>query len=171
MGKPLIGEVVVVPFPQTDLQPGKRRPALVVANLTGDDLILCQITTQSRRDAYSVSITSTDFERGHLNVDSFIRPNRLFTVDQAVIAYTAAKIQGAKLDEVRAKIRQLFSCLCWFLLCFCFINRTSSFSHKKHKRHKTLTKCFVPFVLGTEPLKFAYNLVLFRSGCFGNCQS
>lgn len=109
MGKPLIGEVVVVPFPQTDLQPGKRRPALVVANLTGDDLILCQITTQSRRDAYSVSITSSDFERGHLNVDSFIRPNRLFTVDQAVIAYTAAKIQGAKLDEVRAKIRQLFS--------------------------------------------------------------
>jgi mRNA interferase MazF len=46
MGKPVIGEVVVLPFPQTDLQLGKRRPALVVADLTGDDLILCQITTQ-----------------------------------------------------------------------------------------------------------------------------
>jgi mRNA interferase MazF len=45
MGKPVIGEVVVLPFPQTDLQAGKRRPALVVADLTGDDLILCQITT------------------------------------------------------------------------------------------------------------------------------
>ncbi len=45
MGKPLVGEVVVLPFPQTDLQPGKRRPALVVADLYGDDLILCQITT------------------------------------------------------------------------------------------------------------------------------
>lgn len=50
MGKPVIGEVVVLPFPQTDLQLGKRRPALVVADLTGDDLILCQITTQSRQD-------------------------------------------------------------------------------------------------------------------------
>lgn len=55
MGKPLVGEVVVLPFPQTDLQAGKR-PALVVADLTGDDLILCQITTQSRRDSYSVSL-------------------------------------------------------------------------------------------------------------------
>lgn len=27
MGKPLAGEVVVLPFPQTNLQSGKRRPA------------------------------------------------------------------------------------------------------------------------------------------------
>ncbi|HYJ86329.1 MAG TPA: type II toxin-antitoxin system PemK/MazF family toxin [Pyrinomonadaceae bacterium] len=73
MGKPLVGEVVVLPFPQTDLQTGKRRPALVVADLTGDDLILCQITSQSRRDGYSVPLANGDFERGHLNVDSFIQ--------------------------------------------------------------------------------------------------
>lgn len=109
MGKPVVGDVVVLPFPQTDLQTGKRRPALVVADLVGDDLILCQITTQSRHDDYSVALTSSDFERGRLNIDSFIRPNRLFTVDHAVIAYTAAKIRATKLDEVRTKIRQLFS--------------------------------------------------------------
>ena len=61
MGKPVVGEVVVLPFPQTDLQPGKRRPALVVADLSGDDVILCQITTQSRRDGYSVALTRSDF--------------------------------------------------------------------------------------------------------------
>jgi mRNA interferase MazF len=59
MGKPVIGEVVVFPFPQTDLQVGKRRPALVVAELTGDDLILCQITTQTRHDGYSITLRST----------------------------------------------------------------------------------------------------------------
>jgi mRNA-degrading endonuclease toxin of MazEF toxin-antitoxin module len=109
MGKPVIGEVVVLPFPQTDLQVGKRRPALVVADLAGDDLILCQITTQSRRDPYSVSLASSDLESGRLNVDSFIRPNRLFTVDHAVIIYSVAKVKYSKLDEARAKIRQLFS--------------------------------------------------------------
>ncbi len=109
MGKPVIGEVVVLPFPQTDLQAGKRRPALVVADLTGDDLILCQITSQSRRDGYSVALTSADFERGRLNVDSFIRPNRLFTVDKSVIVYSAAKVKTSKLDEVRARICQIFS--------------------------------------------------------------
>ena len=109
MGKPVVGEVVVLPFPQTDLQAGKRRPALVVADLTGDDLILCQITTQSRRDGYSIELTTADFERGRLNVDSFIRSNRLFTVDQSVIVYSAAKVKSSKLDQARAKIRQLFS--------------------------------------------------------------
>jgi len=32
----------------SNLQAGKRRPALVVADLPGDDVILCQITSQSR---------------------------------------------------------------------------------------------------------------------------
>ncbi|MGH9895586.1 MAG: type II toxin-antitoxin system PemK/MazF family toxin [bacterium] len=79
MGQPVTGEVVVLPFPQTDLNTGKRRPALVVVNLTGDDLILCQITSQASSDDYSVPVTANDFERGRLAVDSFIRPNRLFT--------------------------------------------------------------------------------------------
>ncbi len=85
MGKPVVGEIVVLPFPQTNLQAGKRRPALVVADLPGDDLILCQITTQFRSDGYSIPLGSGDFERGQLTEASFIRPNRLFTVEQSVI--------------------------------------------------------------------------------------
>ena len=109
MGKPVAGEVVVLPFPQTDLQTGKRRPALVVANLIGDDLVLCQITSQSRGDGYSVPLKSADFQRGHLNIDSFIRTNRLFTVEQSVILYSAAKVKASKLSEVRTRIRELFT--------------------------------------------------------------
>jgi mRNA interferase MazF len=104
MGKPVVGEVVVFPFPQTNLQTGKRRPALVVADLKGDDLILCQITSQARSDGYSVPLTAMDFERGRLARDSFIRPNRLFTVEQSVILYAAGKVKPEKLIEVRARI-------------------------------------------------------------------
>jgi mRNA interferase MazF len=50
--KPLAGDVVIIPFPQTDLAPGKRRPALVLVNLKGEDVILCQITSKSRFDGY-----------------------------------------------------------------------------------------------------------------------
>jgi hypothetical protein len=64
MGRPLAGVVVVLPFPQSSLQAGKRRPALVVADLEGDDLILCQITTRARSDRYSVPLNRSDFERG-----------------------------------------------------------------------------------------------------------
>ena len=109
MGKPVVGEVVVLPFPQTNLQSGKRRPALVVADLPGDDLILCQITTQMRADGFSVPLALADFEKGRLAVDSFIRPNRLFTVEQGVVLYAAGKVRSAKLGEVKAQIRQMFA--------------------------------------------------------------
>ena len=108
MGKPVVGEVVVLPFPQTNLQAGKRRPARVIADLTGDDLILCQVTRQARADGYSIPLTLGDFERGRLAEDSFIRPNRLFTVDQPVILYTAARVKIAKLNEARSRVRELF---------------------------------------------------------------
>ena len=36
------GDVVVVPFPFSDLSQAKRRPALVISRLNGDDLIPCQ---------------------------------------------------------------------------------------------------------------------------------
>jgi mRNA interferase MazF len=109
MGKPLAGEVVVLPFPQTNLQSGKRRPALVVANLPGDDLILCQITSQTRNDGGSVPLRIADFESGRLAMDSFIRPQRLFTVEQGVILYAAGKIKNTKLQAVKADIRKLFA--------------------------------------------------------------
>ncbi len=44
------GDVVIVPFPFSDLTEAKRRPALVVAVLQGNDLILCQITSRLVKD-------------------------------------------------------------------------------------------------------------------------
>jgi len=108
VGKPVAGDVVVLPFPQTNLQQGKRRPALVVVNLPGNDLILCQITSQAHSDAFSVAIEVGDFTAGKLAMRSYIRPNRLFTVEQSAIIYTAAHVTTAKLNETLAALRKLF---------------------------------------------------------------
>jgi mRNA interferase MazF len=61
MGKFVKGEVVVVPFPFSDLSNTKRRPALVIASLAGDDVILCQITSKSISDDYSIPLELGDF--------------------------------------------------------------------------------------------------------------
>lgn len=99
---------MVVPFPFSDLSASKRRPALVLADLTGDDIMLCQITSQNVRDNYAIGLTSRDFENGQLNSESNIRPNRVFTADRKIILYKAGKIKGAKLEEVYRKINQIF---------------------------------------------------------------
>ncbi|UMZ74675.1 hypothetical protein ACONDI_02275 [Natranaerofaba carboxydovora] len=43
------GDVVVIPFPFSDLKNSKRRPALVLTELQGEDIILCQITVLGRK--------------------------------------------------------------------------------------------------------------------------
>jgi len=108
VGKPVVGEVVVIPFPQTDLKAGKRRPALVLVDLPGDDVILCQITSRARSDASSVALNAADFASGSLKQPSFIRPQRLFTVEQRVILYSVGTIRASKLSEVLAKTSSLF---------------------------------------------------------------
>lgn len=104
MEKPLKGDVVVLPFPFSDLSSSKKRPALVVAVLESDDLILCQITSEARADGYSVMLTQSDFKKGGLNLTSLIRPNRLFTADKSIIQYKAGSIEDKKLKETLEKI-------------------------------------------------------------------
>mgnify|MGYP005854676207 CR=1 FL=1 len=108
MGKFMKGDVVA-PFPFSDLSAAKRRPALVIASLTGDDVILCQITSKSVADSYAIPITNADFASGGLPQDSNIRPNRLFTADANIILYRAGVLAPKKVQEVVAKIIQIVS--------------------------------------------------------------
>ncbi len=77
---------------------------MVLASLAGDDAILCQITSQSRSDSYSVSLEAADFTVGGLNQSSRIRPNRLFTADEGIILYRAGHITTAKVTEVVSRL-------------------------------------------------------------------
>ena len=109
MGKFVKGDVVVVPFPFSDLSASKKRPALVVATLTGDDVILCQITSKAISDSYAIPLSTTDFKTGTLHQDGNIRPNRLFTADSNIILYRAGELTPGKVKEVVAKIVEIVS--------------------------------------------------------------
>lgn len=94
------GDVIVVPFPFSDLTSAKRRPALVIAELEGDDIILCQITGQSIKDRYAISIDESDFETGTLKQKSNVRPNRIFTADRHIILYRVGHLKPEKIDQI-----------------------------------------------------------------------
>jgi mRNA interferase MazF len=108
MVKPVAGEIVVIPFRRTDGNGEKRRPALVIADLPGADLILCQITSRGHWDSFAVPLDKSDCESGQLDQPCFIRPQRLFTVEQHVILRSVGKVTAAKYDEVFKKVRTLF---------------------------------------------------------------
>ena len=107
MERPVKGDVVVIPFPFADLPVVKRRPALVIAELEQDDVILCQITSQQVRDRYAVGLDESDFESGTVRQKSNIRPNRIFTADRHIILYRAGHICADKISEVIDKIIEI----------------------------------------------------------------
>ena len=109
MGRFIKGDVVVIPFPFSDLSSNKRRPALVLSALDGDDVILCQITSREVRDEYAIPLSIEDFREGNLNRESSIRPNRLFTADESIVAYKAGTVNRDTMKLVVDKVVEIVS--------------------------------------------------------------
>ncbi|MEI6309629.1 MAG: type II toxin-antitoxin system PemK/MazF family toxin [bacterium] len=103
------GDVVVVPFPFSDLTEAKRRPALVIAELSGDDSILCQITSQNVKDQYSVFLDEESFDLGGLNRKSNVRPNRIFTAAKRIFLYKVGHLKSEKTALIIDKIIEILT--------------------------------------------------------------
>ena len=103
----IAGDLIVIPFPFTDLSGQKKRPALVVADLTGDDLWVVQITSKKARDHYAVSLCNTDLTQGQFHYDSHIRPNKIFTLSKNIILYKVGHITSEKLAQVQKTLIQI----------------------------------------------------------------
>lgn len=95
---------MVLYFPFSDLSQTKRRLAPVLATLDGNDVILCQITSQAKSDQYSAVLDGADFESGGLNQPSRIRPNRLFTADSGIVLYATSRVRDGKLSEAASAV-------------------------------------------------------------------
>jgi len=101
------GDVVVVAFPFSDLSQTKRRPALVVAVLGGDDIILCQITGRSVAGRDAIPLDAQDFATGGIRQASNIRPDHLFTADRGIVLYRVGRLTSENLRGVVTRIMEI----------------------------------------------------------------
>lgn len=99
MARFINGDVVVLPFPFTDLSSSKKRPAVILADIKENDYFMLQITSKNVKDSYSIPLLSTDFQSGSLRMDSNIRPNKIFTLDENIILYKIGHLINAKIIE------------------------------------------------------------------------
>lgn len=106
------GDVVLVPFPFTDLSGQKRRPALVVSpdGFDPEDLVLSAITSRlpGRLLPWDVSLQAQDLVDGTLPRPSVVKVGKLFTMHQALIVGRFGRISEQKLTEVLRALQRLF---------------------------------------------------------------
>lgn len=103
------GQVVLVPFPFSDLSRAKLRPALVLADAGRGDWILAQITSNPYADPNAVSLEPNSFAHGGLQRTSFARPGRLFTASPALVVGVAGQLHTTTFNEVISRTRSLFT--------------------------------------------------------------
>ncbi len=105
MARFVSGQVVVVPFPFTDLSSSKVRPALVLASLSRGDLVLCQITSQATGHPQAVPIQLSDFEPGGaLQRASVALPHRVVTANEVCVRRAVGKLKPDKLNQIREQV-------------------------------------------------------------------
>jgi mRNA interferase MazF len=93
-------QVVLLPFPFSDLSASKLRPALVLADAGLDDWLLCQITSQPFADARAVTLLDGDFSEGGLRLTSYARPAKLFTANASLVRSIAGQLTDAAHERV-----------------------------------------------------------------------
>jgi mRNA interferase MazF len=94
------GEVVLVPFPFSDLSQSKLRPAVCLADAGRGDWVLCQITSSQYGDPIAVSLNEPDFAKGGLLVASFARPGKLFTAHSGLVVRSVGVLTPPALQRL-----------------------------------------------------------------------
>jgi len=100
------GEVILIPFPFTDLMTVKKRPALIVSskafNQTLDDLIVVAITSQKpfdlKPDEYL--IPDVDQQAAGLPKPSKIKSGKIVSIDKRLVRKTLGQVSTSTLKEI-----------------------------------------------------------------------
>jgi len=109
------GQVVVFRFPQTDLEEGKLRPALLLDKLPGeyDDWLICMISSQTHQYISGfdeiVNEDDKDFGESGLKVTSVIRVGRLAVVSGEILLGAIGQISSERLNRVKKHLADWFS--------------------------------------------------------------
>lgn len=112
MGAYSTRQVILLPFPYSDLSAQKMRPALLLADAGRGDWVLCQITSKPYADSSAIKLTQTAFEQGSLQRISYARPSKLFTANESLFAGVAGCIKIESHCLVINQITNLLSLSC-----------------------------------------------------------
>ena len=105
------GEIIIVPFPFSDLTVTKQRPVLIISknsdNFSSDDIITCGLTSNLRDSRNSVLINNNDLEYGSIPTKSRIKVDKLFTLDKKIVKKKLAKINKTAFSKVKEEFLKL----------------------------------------------------------------
>ena len=105
-------DLLLVPFPFSDLSQSKLRPAVVLADVGQGDWILCQITSKPYGSNQAVELDNTSFAVGSLRVQSYARPDKIFTANHSLMLAKIGDLKPAIFKQIIEKIVRILQANC-----------------------------------------------------------
>ncbi len=108
------GDIVLVPFPFTDLTTVKKRPALVVSanwyNKRYRDVVLVAVTSHVPLilDELDYKITESDFKTGKLYKDSIVKLGKVFTIENSLNIKKICGVHGRIMDKILDQMHNVY---------------------------------------------------------------
>ena len=109
------GDVVLVPFPFTDLTATKQRPALVISpdrlNAMRDDVVLVAITSQLPAEVSEDEclLLVTDLSGTGLLKPSVVKLGKMVTIHQGLVRRKIGALPAPIVAKVLGQVQRLFS--------------------------------------------------------------
>ena len=94
------GDLALVPFPFTDLSSAKRRPVLVLADPDGYGDFLCVAVTSRPHHSNAIGIRDQDISRGALPATSWVRTDRVITLNAVLVSKVFGSASSVFVDRV-----------------------------------------------------------------------
>ena len=105
------GNIVIVPFPFSDLSGSKQRPVLVLSksdyNKNTDDIITCGITSNLKDSQHSVIIDNNHLVEGKIPIISRIKVDKLFTLEKSIVKKIIGKVNKQTFETVKKEFLNL----------------------------------------------------------------
>lgn len=105
-------ELVLLPFPFSNLGETKFRPALVVSNdffnKRGNDCILVPLTSVIKNEKFSVSINQENLNSGKLLKPSRIKTDKIFSIEKDLISMKVGTINDETFEKIKQEIYDIF---------------------------------------------------------------
>ena len=102
------GDVVLLPFPFSDLSGDKQRPVLVLSkaayNKASQDFLVCAITSNLANAAHSVYVEDADMETGRLPRPSRVKVDKVFTASQALARKRVGGVGAVVIAQVKREL-------------------------------------------------------------------
>lgn len=107
------GDIVLVPFPFTDLSQSKLRPAVVLyTEPTNNDVTLCFITSQGIGTLFAgeflLDIADPEFLSTGLKISSKVRATRIMTIECKLTSRRLEKLGTSQIQLLNSTIVQAF---------------------------------------------------------------